>query len=302
MSGALSLHSRAVGQAARRLARKPFNTVLSALVIAIALTLPALGYVMLDSLGGLVRGMSGRPEISVFLRKDVTTAQANAVENRLRGDSRISALRFVPRDVALKQLAARGGFADVDEALANNPLPDAFVLEPVGSDPDEFELLRKTISIMPEVGFVQLDSQWVERLHGIIGFVRGMLLFVAVLLGLALVIVTFNTIRLQILTLRHEISVSLLLGATRAFVRRPFLYYGLLQGLAGGLLAWLALLVLMQWIGPQIQQFAQSYNIVIDPKGPVLVQGLALAGFAGFLGWAGAGLSVHRHLHDGVAD
>lgn len=302
MSAVVRMHAMAISQASRRLARKPVTSFLSALVIAIALTLPAFGFVLLDSLGDLMRNVSGKPEISIFLQQETAAEQVRAVENRLRADKRISAMRFVPRDVALKQLAQRGGFADVTGALTENPLPDAFVLEPAGDTPAHFDALRRALAAMPEVAFVQLDSEWVERLHALVGFGRGLMLLLATMLGCALVIVTFNTIRLQILTLRHEIAVMLLLGATRPFVRRPYLYFGLLQGLLGGLLAWLALLVLMKVIGPQIQSFARSYNVVIEPAGPGLLQGLALAGFAAALGWLGAGLSVFRHLHDGVVD
>ena len=302
MSGLFRMHGAALMQASLRHALKPMNTLLSALVIAIALMLPALGYVLLDSLGELARGVSGKPEISIFLNKEVSAAQLPVIENRLRTDKRISALRFIPRDTALKQLATRGGFADVTGALSDNPLPDAFVLEPANDSPKQFAALKNALTAMPEVAFVQLDSEWVDRLHALIDFGRALVLLLGSLLGTALVIVTFNTIRLQILTLRHEISVSLLLGATRPFVRRPFLYYGLIQGVLGGLLAWGGLLLFMQLIGPQIQSFAQTYNIVIDPRGPEIFQGAMLCAFAALLGWLGAGLSVFRHLKDGPAD
>ena len=115
-------HGMALRQAVRRLTGKPLNTILSALVVAIALTLPALSYVLIDNLASLASGVTGKPEISVFLKKEVAADQIQVVENRLRADKRIVALRFIGRDAALKQLAARGGFADVTGALAENPL------------------------------------------------------------------------------------------------------------------------------------------------------------------------------------
>lgn len=302
MSTSLFPHRMAFGLALRRLGRKPLNTFLSALVVAIALTLPALGYVLIDNLASLANGVTGKPEISVFLRMDTPAAQIERVENRLRADKRIVALRFIPRDVALKQLAARGGFADVTGALGENPLPDAFILEPGGDDPKVFEAIRTGLMAMPEVAHVQLDSAWIERLHAAVELGRWVALLLAALLGTALVIVTFNTIRLQILTQRHEITVSLLLGATRGFVRRPFLYFGFLQGLLGGLLAWAMVQGLVLLIGPRTQVLARAYSIVLDLAGPSLLQGAALLLFAATLGWLGAGLSVRRHLHDGPVD
>ncbi|NSL56294.1 permease-like cell division protein FtsX [Uliginosibacterium aquaticum] len=302
MSIALFPHRLALRQALARLTAKPLATFLSALVVAIALSLPALGLVLMDNLGGLARGVSGKPEISAFLKREVSAEQAQRVENRLQADKRIAALRFVPRDLALKQLAARGGFADVSGALVENPLPDAFIIEPTGENPAVFEAIRTALAAMPEVAHVQLDSAWVERLHAAVELGRWSMLLLAGLLGAALVIVTFNTIRLQILTQRHEITVSLLLGATRNFVRRPFLYFGLLQGLLGGLVAWALVEGVMALIAPRIEDLARSYNIVLDLHGPTPLQAAGLLAFAALLGWLGAGLSVRRHLHDGAVD
>jgi cell division transport system permease protein len=298
----MSAHIAALKQALQRLTGKPLTTLLSALVIAIALTLPALGYVLVDNVASLARGISGKPEISVFLKNDVPAERVKAIETNLRTNTQIATVRFVPRDEALKQLAARGGFADVTGALSDNPLPDAFILDPRDDSPASFEALREQISTIPEVAQTQLDSEWVERLHAIIALARSTTLLLASLLGTALIIVTFNTIRLQILTQRHEISVKLLLGATRNYVRRPFLYFGLLQGLLGGVLAWGLVVALLLLIAPQIEALAQRYSIVLSIGGPAPWQGAALCVFAALLGWLGAAISVRRHLHDGLVD
>lgn len=296
----LHSHSLALSHSMRRLGRRPLTTLLSALVIAIALTLPALGYVLIDNLAGLARGVSGKPEISVFLKTDASANAVALLRSRLQSDTRITALRYISKDEALKRLAERGGFADVASALPENPLPDAFVLEPASDAPSGFIELRDLLSRQPEVALVQLDSEWVERMHALIELGRSMVLLLAGLLGAALVIITFNTIRLQILTQRQEISVSMLMGATRQYVRRPFLYFGFFQGLLGGLLAWGLVVALMRLIGPQLQALAKTYSIVLDMPPPALPQVGALLAFAALLGWLGAALSVHRHLHDGL--
>lgn len=299
MNNWLRLHTSALLEAALRLLGRPFGSFLSALVIAIALSLPALGYVVLDEFAGLVRGVSGKPEISVFLKNEISTAQALTLREQISKDKRIASVRFVPRDDALKQLAATGGFADVVGSLQENPLPDAFLIEPVDVDPERFESLKGYFRSLPEVAYVQLDSAWVKRLHAIVELGQRGILTIGGLLGAALVIIIFNTIRLQILTLRHEISVSLLVGATRAYVRRPFLYYGLLQGLLGGFVAWGLVVLLMMQIAPRILLLAQTYSIALDWHGLRWWHVLALLGFSAVLGWLGASLSVRRHLHDG---
>lgn len=302
MSVNLYPHRLALSQALARLLQRPLATLLSALVVAIALSLPALGLVMVDNLGRLARGVSGKPELSVFLKMGVTDAQNRALETKLRADPRIAALRFVPRAEALRQLSERGGFADVAGMLGENPLPDAYIIEPKGDEPADFEIVRKSLAGLPEVEIVQLDSAWVERLHAFVELGRQLMYMLAGLLGAALVIVSFNTIRLQILTQRHEIAVSLLLGATRSFVRRPYLYFGLLQGLLGGLFAWAIVEGVLLMIAPRVELLARSYNIVLDMHGPGVVEIATLLAFASLLGWGGAGLSVRRHLHDGPVD
>lgn len=292
-------HRMALGRAVRRLSQKPFGTLLSTLVIAIALALPVLGYVLVDNLAGIARGVSGKPEISLFFKLDTPREQAQAIETRLRSDKRVAALRFVTREEALTQLSARGGFADVTSALPENPLPDALILEPRDDAPAAFTALRDELAKLPEAALVQLDTQWVARMHQLIEVARGASLLLGLLFGTALVIVTFNTIRLQILTQRQEIAVSLMLGATREFVRRPFLYFGFLQGLLGGLLAWGMVAALMLLIAPRLQQLAASFSIVVDLAGPGPLHVIVLLAFAALLGWLGAALSVRRHLHDG---
>lgn len=292
----------ALRQALRRILAKPLTSLLSALVIAIALTLPALGYALIDNVASLARGVSGKPEISVFLENDVPAERAHSIEATLRANPQVRDVRFVPREEALKQLAARGGFGDVTGALADNPLPDAFILEPHDDSPASFEALRQQISTMPEVALTQLDSEWVERLHAIVSLARNTTLLLAALLGTALIIITFNTIRLQILTQRHEISVKLLLGATRSHVRRPFLYFGLLQGLLGGLIAVGLVAALLRVLAPPIEALAQRYSITLAIGGPELWQAAALCAFAALLGLLGAAISIRRHLHDGLVD
>lgn len=289
------LHLRAIAHALRRLAGQPLGTLLSALVVGIALSLPAGGYLLLDNVATLVRGVSGTPEISVFLEPRAGAAEVAAVEKKLRAEATLASYRYVPRDEALKQLE-RSGLGDVLGGLTANPLPDAFIVSPRGEDPAVFEGLAAQIKTWPAVAHVQLDSAWVKRLHALLGLGRSAVLMLAALLGFALVIVTFNTIRLQIMTQRHEIEVSRLLGATDPFIRRPFYWFGGLQGALGGLVAlgtvWLGVHALA---GP-VAALAETYGAVFALAGPGVVEAVVIVAFAALLGWLGAAISVRRHL------
>jgi cell division transport system permease protein len=289
----LRQHREALGRALGRLAAQRAATLLNALVIGVALSLPAGGYVLLADLQAVARRGSLEPQISVFLKRD---AAREALEKRLRGDPRIESLRFVSRDEALAELRVAEGLADIVDTLEQNPLPDAFVVRGADADPAALGTLAGALRALPGVAHVQVDSAWAERLAALAHTGRLALAALAVVLATGLVAVTFNTIRLQILTQREVIEVSRLLGATDAFIRRPLLYLGLLQGMAGGLLA-LAILaaglaVLNQGVSELARAYGSSFRLAFL-SGP---DAGALVLFAGFLGWFGSSLSVSKYL------
>jgi cell division transport system permease protein len=289
MSAWLRHHRQAVVSALKRLG------LLNAVVIGVALSLPAGGYTLLESLRGVAGRLALDTQLSVFLHPEAKRADAEALGKLLRADRRIARLRFVPRDEALKDLAAVQGMPEVIEALGRNPLPDAFV---VTSDPQSLEALAADLGKLAGVAHVQADAAWARRLAAFASIGRLALWLLSALLGFGLVAVTFNTIRLQILTQREEIEVAKLIGATDGFIRRPFYYLGLLQGLAGGAVA-LAIVALGLWLlNHQVDELARSYGsrfrFAYLPAGDAL----AVVLFAGLLGWLGAQLSVSRHLRE----
>jgi cell division transport system permease protein len=285
----LRQHRQAFGRALRRIG------VLNALVIGIAVSLPAAGYALLESL----RAVSGRvtlePQISVFLRPETKRADAEALGRALRANPRIAKVRFVPREETLKELGAIDGMSEVIASLGRNPLPDAFV---VTTREEALEPVAAELSRLPGVAHVQADSLWARRLAALERLGRLGLALLAALLGAGLVAVTFNTIRLQILTQREEIEVSKLIGATDGFIRRPFYYFGLLQGLAGGTLALAIVAALLAALNSEVRPLAESYGSswrfgFLSAEGAAAVLALSAA-----LGWLGAHLSVSRHLKD----
>ncbi|MFZ2540529.1 MAG: FtsX-like permease family protein, partial [Gallionella sp.] len=176
------------------------------------------------------------------------------------------------------------------------PLPDAFIVYPKPSEAQTLEALRNDLAKLPAVELAQLDSAWAYKLQAMLKFGRMVVLILASLLSLALVAVTFNTIRLQILTQHNEIEVAKLIGATNGFIRRPFLYFGAMQGLLGGIAAWLIIslsLLLLNW---QLDTLSQLYasQFALHPLSPA--DSLMLLLFSMYLGWMGAWLSVARHL------
>jgi cell division transport system permease protein len=289
VSAWLRQHRDALGLALRRLG------VLNTLVIGVALSLPAGGYALLEGLRGVAGRLALDTQLSLFLEQEGKRADAEQVAKALRADRRIAEVRFVPREQALKDLASVQGLAEVIAALGRNPLPDAFV---VTARSDEIEALSKDLSRLPGVAHVQADAAWARRLSAAANFGRVAVWMLAGLLGVGLVAVTFNTIRLQILTQRAEIEVSKLIGASDAFIRRPFYYLGLVQGLAGGLVAVAIVFGGLALLNREAAALAQSYGSAFRLEPLVGGDALAVLVFAGILGLLGAQLAVSRHLRE----
>jgi cell division transport system permease protein len=202
----------------------------------------------------------------------------------------------VSREEALRELRQAEGLADVVAALERNPLPDAFVLRARDSSAAALESLAADLRALPGVARVQVDSAWAQRLGALARIGKLALAFLAGLLAVGLIAVTFNTIRLQILTLREEIEVSRLLGATDAFVRRPFLYLGVLQGLAGAVIGLAVLWAGVATLNRPVRDLAQTYGSDFQLALLPWPETAALLAIAALLGWLGAMLSVSKYL------
>ena len=295
MSTWLRQHWQTLGLTLRRLARDPLAALLNIMVIGVALALPLGGYLLLQNLGGVAPRVTGVPQVSLFLARDADKGDIAALQARLKQMPGVSALRFISREQALQGLKQSDNLSDVIAALQTNPLPDAFVLE-TGSNAAELEKLETQLRALPKVAYVQLDSAWVKRLESLLGLGRIAVLVLAALLASGLVAVTFNTIRLQILTQKDEIEVSKLIGATDAFIRRPFFHLGLMQGALGGLAALAIVYLCMLILNRNILELAQLYGSDFRLSFFDWLDCLALLGFSAILGWFGAYMSVSRHL------
>ena len=295
MNRFLTQHLAALHDALRRLVAAPLNTILSLVVIGTALALPSAGWVTLDNLRGLTGSASGVQQISLFVTLDASKKDIGDIESRLR-EAKAGSWRFVPREEALKRLQASEGMAEIIASLPKNPLPDAFVVEPIDTRPEALEALAQTFNQWPKVAHVQLDSAWVRRFDAFLRIGKLSLTLLAALFAGALMAVTFNTIRLQILAQAAEIEVAKLIGATDAFIRRPFYYFGALQGVLGGLFAALLVSIGAAFLAAPLGELIALYGGTFTLRGLSLPNIAALAGFGGGLGWLGATLSVAIHL------
>ena len=296
MSAWLSQHWRALGDALGKIAGQRAASLLNILVVGIALSLPVGGYLLLGNLQSVATRFSLEPQLSIFLDPAARIADREGLEKRLRSETRIGAVRFVPRAEALAELKKTEGIAEVIAALNQNPLPDAFVVKLRRVNPAELDVLAAQLGKEPGVGYVQADSGWVRRLAALIGIGRAGIALLGALLATGMVAVTFNTIRLQVLTHREEIELARLLGATDAFIRRPFYYLGAMQGLAGGGVGLAILAGGLALLNRGVRRLSETYGSSFELAFLAPGDALAVGALAGLLGWLGAYLSVSIYL------
>jgi cell division transport system permease protein len=296
MNAWLRSHLRSFAATVTRLARTPFATLLNALVIGVALALPLGGWVLVKNAERLAGHVGADPQLSVFLALDAGKSDAAAVGTALAGAQGVRQFRFVPKDEALADMRRVEGLGEIAATLGSNPLPDAFVVQLAPGNAEASEALASRLRALPKVAHVQLDSAWTRRLEAILRLGTVAVGLLAGLLATGLVAVTFNTIRLQVLTQRDEIEVSRLVGATDAFIRRPFFYQGALLGLAGGLAALGLVAGSAGLLNVEVARLAATYGSDFRLGLPPAADLAAVLGFAAALGWGGAFLSVSKHL------
>ncbi len=221
-----------------KLARQPFASLMIVLVIAVTLALPAALNLMVKNAAAISGSWESALDFSVFLERDLTLDEAEALGRLIEQRADVESVTVISSADALEEFKNQSGFGAALDQLSHNPLPHTLVVRPSPANTSQSMLvLREELSNLPETEVVQVDTDWVQRFHAILDIVRQAILIGAVLLGAAIIVIIGNTIRLDIQNRREEIEVTKLIGASNAFVRRPFLWTGFWYGLLGGLLA-----------------------------------------------------------------
>jgi cell division transport system permease protein len=285
---------------AQRLWRSPVASMMTWMVMGVALALPVALLLLLGSLQGVSAGWENSARITAYLSLDVPVEQARELASEIDGDGRVLSVEMVDRDQALAEFRVSSGLDDALDFLDDNPLPHTLLVTPEDSarSADGVQALVTFMEGMDAVERVQVDLGWLQRLNAITDILARAVWALALLLGAAVILVIGNTVRLSIENRRDEILVAKLVGGTDAFVRRPFLYTGAWFGLGGGVVAWVLIQVSLWWLNGPIERLASLYQSEFVIHGPGFDGALALIITAMVLGWLGAWVAVKRHLDD----
>jgi cell division transport system permease protein len=290
-------HLRVFFNSLGALVNQPGNALFTALVIGIALALPASLQLLASNFQRLTYSWQGSLQMSLFLKDEVGEEQGRALAATLARRSGVKSTQYLSREQSAAEFREFSGFGEALDLLDRNPLPAVIVLVPAaGSSAEKARSLVQQLGALPEVELAQMDQHWLERLEAILAILERLGVVVAALLALAVLVIVGNTLRLDIEARRDEIVCMKLLGAPDRFVRRPFLYSGCWLGLLG---SWVALLLLtlgLAVLDPPARELAALYGSDFRLDGPSALNVLLVVGGGVLLGWLGAWWTVSRHL------
>ncbi len=291
-------HAQVLVGSLGRIVHQPFATLMTMGVIAIALALPLFLSLLLQNARVATGNWNEAYDLSVYMDKKAGTGRVQSLAKQLKARGDVAAVRIITADQALAEFRNDSGFGKALDALSDNPLPDTLVVTPTltASTPQGTETLKAAIAAMSDVQTVQIDTEWVKRLHAMLDLLRRVVLLTGGLLGVGIVLIVSNTIRLDILNRRAEIEVMKLVGASDGFARRPFLYSGIWYGLGGGLLALTLVAVASTVLARPVAQLAFLYGSDFRLEGLKLVVGLGVLSLAVALSWLGSWLAATRHI------
>ena len=298
LSSWLERHAQTFVASIGKLARQPFATLLTLGVIGLGLALPACLHLVVLNATAVTAGVGDTVQLSAYLELPMSAEQARKVRQVIDARDDVQSAKLVTPEEGLKEFEAMSGFGDALKALEGNPLPYAVMIRPAPlvDSPEDVEALADELRDLPGVELVQVDTEWVRRLEAILDALRQVVLLAATLLGLGVVAIVGNTIRLDINARREEIEVIKLVGGSNAFVRRPFLYSGVWYGLGGGLLAWLIVVAAVGLLAGPVERVATLYASAFRLQGLDHIATLVLILGGAALGWLGSWVTATYHL------
>lgn len=292
----LNYHRQAIKLVLARMHSNKMSSLMICLVVGVAMCLPALFYVGVDSLSKLTNHMQNETEISLFLKLDTSSDTVTEIDALLAKNDAIQEYRLVTKEEAWQQLKAKSEASNAVHQLNKNPLPDAFFIQAKSAEPEALEALKNSLQNIPGVEQVLFNADWAKRLSILLELSRKIIFFIASLLAIALLVIIGNTVRMQILTQRDEIEVSKLMGATTSFIRIPFLYAGMFYGLFGGVLAILMIVGIIQVFNYSVAEISNLYSSDFHLNVFNTNLFLTIVGAAIFIGWLGSYLAVTRSI------
>ena len=292
------IHAHALFSSLGRLVRTPFTSMMTVIVLSIAISLAASFYLLVANIQQLTDSLEDSNQISLFLKDSVSDDSGVKLASKIKQYPNVQQVKVVTKAQALAEFREYSGFGEALDALEKNPLPTVLQVLPDSSlaDAERLDDLVQSLDRMNEVDFAQLDMQWVKRLQSIMELARRGVTLLSIILGLAVLFITGNTIRLELHNRREEVIIAKLVGATDSFIQRPFLYTGFWLGLGSGVAAWIIVTIMMFFLQQPIVRLSNLYDGVFEVLYLGLGETLTLFLISSWLGVTGSWIVLKYQL------
>lgn len=282
----------------KELRANPIASLMTFLVLGIALALPTGLHLILKNTQALTNDWDSTTKVSLFLKANTSSEKTQKLIANLSLREDVASVNFIGADAALREFQSSSGFGRALAFLDENPLPDVLEITPsrAYNEPEKAQTMLEALREYPEVEIAQLDLEWVKRLHSMIAVAQRVTQMIALILGFAVLLIVGNTIRLSIHSKREEIEIIKLVGATDGFIQRPFLYSGFWYGIIGGLLAWSILTLALFSVEDAISALMNLYDSTFQLAYLSFGEFFYLLLISAALGLIGSWASVARHL------
>ncbi|MDD5410065.1 MAG: permease-like cell division protein FtsX [Methylobacter sp.] len=292
------LHAHALFSSLGRLIASPFASVMTIVVLSVAISLASGFYILVANLQQLTGNLEASNQISLFLRDEVSNAKAHSLADSIRQNQGVQEVKLITKEQALEEFQAYSGFGEAVKALEKNPLPFVIQVLPKNSleNKQAIEALLENLKQETEVDFAQMDMQWVARLQSIMDVARRGVRSLSLLLGVGVLFITGNTIRLELHNRHDEVVIAKLVGATDGFIRRPFLYSGFWMGFFSGVAAWFIVTTTMLILKQPVEKLSGLYDGAFHILFLGFTETLALLAISSVLGMAGSWMVLHFQL------
>jgi len=294
----LLLHAHALFSSLGKLVRNSFTSAMTIIVMAIAISLASGFYLLVVNMQQLTGGLEATNQISLFLKTSVSDNAGKQLAEEIRKNNAVEKVVLITKQQALTEFKQYSGFGDALNILENNPLPTVIQVLPSNTlnDIQAIENLMMQFNQLAKVDFAQLDMKWVQRLQSIMNIIQKAVFVLTILLGFAVVVITGNTIRLELQNRQDEVLVAKLVGATHAFIQRPFLYTGFWLGFISGLVAWVLVSLILLILQSPIEKLSILYDGSFDLSYFSFVEVLSLLSLSSILSVIGAWVVLHYQL------
>ncbi len=279
--------------------RNRLNVAMTLLALGIGFSIPLIMYSTIDSFSDIGGQWQERPQITLYLEKSITEAQIEALKLSLASDPQLGDIQFISADDGLKEFSASHQFDEAIALLDENPLPSVFIVFPLSTGiMNDMATLSNKLGQMEHVASAQYDFEWLQKLNALTSFMKRLVIVLACIIAIGLLLLITNTIRLEISNRKDEIDIIDQLGGTPAFIARPFLYMGFLEGLLGGASAILISAIVLKLLNGPLLRLAELYGFAFTLPLARIDVSLAVLGIGGLLGWFSARFTVHRHMRE----